>query len=59
MQVLSLNFHPHLVDHKDPVHYRGFHSDIHHLSVLGNIYALPVYYFNKVRSRVLMIHTYV
>ena len=48
MQVLSLDFHPHLVNHKEPVHYSGFHSEVHSVTVLSNIYALPVEYWNRV-----------
>ena len=49
MQVLSLDFHPHLVNERKPVYYRHFHSEVHNVTVMSNIYALPVKLRNKVQ----------
>ena len=49
MQVLSLDFHPHLLNERKPVYYRHFHSEVHNVTVMSNIYALPVKFRNKVQ----------
>ena len=50
LQVLALDFHPHLVNHENPAHYSLFHSEIHNMTTMSNIYALPVKLRNKVCS---------
>ena len=50
LQVLALDFHPHLVNHKNPVHYSHFHSEIHNMTTMSNIYALPKEFRNMVCS---------
>ena len=47
LQVLALDFHPHLVNHENPAHYSLFHSEIHNMTTMSNIYALPVKLRNK------------